>query len=206
MHTTTHIHTRRHATTHTYTHIGMQWHTHTHTHTCNDTHIHTHRHAHTHTQACNDTHIHKHPSMHPHTCSQLCVRGHGVRASTARGIWNVACLRHFGLLLRHYFHPRIDACRTSQKSAQYGVATISRLNKNIGLFCERALQKRRCSEKETYNFKEPTNRSHPIVSVLFDENWITSWLLKRYSNGICWSTGKRKSSSWKFLKSRICSH
>jgi len=45
----------------------------------------------------------------------------------------------------------------------YGVATISRLLKIIGLFCKRALEKRLYSAKETYNFKEPTNRSHPIV-------------------------------------------
>jgi len=46
----------------------------------------------------------------------------------------------------------------------YGVATISRLLKITGLFCKSALQKRRYSAKETYNFKEPTHRSHPIVS------------------------------------------
>jgi len=32
----------------------------------------------------------------------------------------------------------------------------------IGLFCKRALSKRRYSAKETCNFKEPTNRSRPI--------------------------------------------
>ena len=42
------------------------------------------------------------------------------------------------------------------------MATISRLLKSIGLFCKRALQKRPIFSKETYNFKEPTNRSHPI--------------------------------------------
>ena len=47
----------------------------------------------------------------------------------------------------------------------YGVATISRLPKIIGLFCKRALKKRRYSAKETYNFKEPTNRSHPILAL-----------------------------------------
>ena len=46
--------------------------------------------------------------------------------------------------------------------ARYGVASTSRLLKIIGLFCKRALLKRLCSTKETYNFKEPTNRSHPI--------------------------------------------
>ena len=44
----------------------------------------------------------------------------------------------------------------------YGVATISRLLKIIGLFCKRARLKRPYSAKETYNFREPTNRSHPI--------------------------------------------
>jgi len=34
--------------------------------------------------------------------------------------------------------------------------------KIIGLFCKRALQKRRYSAKETYNFIDPTDRSHPI--------------------------------------------
>ena len=40
----------------------------------------------------------------------------------------------------------------------YGVASISRLLEIIGLFCKRALQKRLYSAKETYHFKEPTNR------------------------------------------------
>ena len=45
----------------------------------------------------------------------------------------------------------------------YGVATISRMLKNIGLFCKRDLQKRPIFCKETYIFKHPTHRSHPIV-------------------------------------------
>ena len=44
----------------------------------------------------------------------------------------------------------------------YGVATISRMLKNIGLFCKRDLQKRPIFCKETYIFKHPTHRSHPI--------------------------------------------
>jgi len=49
----------------------------------------------------------------------------------------------------------------------YGVATSSRLLKSVGLFCKRALLKRRYSAKETYQFQEPTNRSHPIHIFLF---------------------------------------
>jgi len=48
---------------------------------------------------------------------------------------------------------------------QYGVATSSRLLKIISVSCERALWKWRSSAKETYNVKEPTNRSHPILSM-----------------------------------------
>ena len=50
----------------------------------------------------------------------------------------------------------------SQQRQSYEVATISRLPKNIGLFCKRALQKRLYSATETYMFKEPTNHSHSI--------------------------------------------
>jgi len=56
----------------------------------------------------------------------------------------------------------------------YGVATISRVLKTVGLFCKNALEKRRYSAKETYNFKEPTNRSHTIVD----------WLLRNSTWGI----------------------
>ena len=42
----------------------------------------------------------------------------------------------------------------------------SRLLKIVGLYCKKALQKRPIFSKETYNFKEPTTRSHPIVSSL----------------------------------------
>ena len=52
------------------------------------------------------------------------------------------------------------------KSTYYVVATIRRLLKTIGLFCKRALQKRLYSAKETCNFKERTNRSHPICGHL----------------------------------------
>ena len=48
--------------------------------------------------------------------------------------------------------------------SSYGMASVSRIDKIIGLFCKRALLKRRYSAKETYNFIDPTDRCHPIVS------------------------------------------
>jgi len=44
----------------------------------------------------------------------------------------------------------------------YGVATISRLLKIIGLFCRILSLLQVSFAKETYNFEEPTNRCHPI--------------------------------------------
>jgi len=46
----------------------------------------------------------------------------------------------------------------------YGVATISRLLKITGLFCRIQTLLQGSFAKETDNFKEPTNRSHPISS------------------------------------------
>jgi len=45
---------------------------------------------------------------------------------------------------------------------EYGVATVSRIDKIIGLFCKRALYKRQYSAEETYNLVDPTDRNHPI--------------------------------------------
>ena len=47
----------------------------------------------------------------------------------------------------------------------YGVATTSRLLKTVGLFCRISSLLQGSFAKETYNFKEPTNRSHPICII-----------------------------------------
>jgi len=47
----------------------------------------------------------------------------------------------------------------------YGVATISRLLKIIGLFCRISSLSLGSFAKETYHFKEPTNRSHQLPRV-----------------------------------------
>jgi len=47
----------------------------------------------------------------------------------------------------------------------YGVATIRRLLKIIGLFCRISSLLLGSFAKETYNFKQTTNRSHPVCRV-----------------------------------------
>jgi len=50
----------------------------------------------------------------------------------------------------------------TKKRMFYEVATISRLLKIIGLFCRISSLLQGSFATETYNLKEPTNRSHPI--------------------------------------------
>jgi len=59
----------------------------------------------------------------------------------------------------------VDYCKLSSEltfEISYGVATISRLLKMIGLFCRISSFLQVSFAKENYNFKEPTNRSHFI--------------------------------------------
>jgi len=51
----------------------------------------------------------------------------------------------------------------SMQSFLYGVATISRLLRMIGLFCRISSLLQGSFAKETYDFEEPTNHSHPIA-------------------------------------------
>jgi len=44
---------------------------------------------------------------------------------------------------------------------KYGVATVSRIDKIIGLFCRMLSLLEGSFAKETYNFIDPTDRSHP---------------------------------------------
>jgi len=46
----------------------------------------------------------------------------------------------------------------------HGVATISRLLEIIDLFYKKVHLKRLYSAKESYDFKDPTNCSHPICA------------------------------------------
>ena len=59
----------------------------------------------------------------------------------------------------------------------YGVAMISRLLKIIGLLCRISSLLLSSFAKEAYNFKEPTNRSHPINAYFNRSHPIpqTSW-------------------------------
>jgi len=73
-------------------------------------------------------------------------------------------------------HLTIVCCTLAPR---YGVAMISRLLQIIGLFCKRALYKRLCSANETYHFKEPTHRSHPIfIQIVTD-------ILYGFVEGVC---------------------
>ena len=48
----------------------------------------------------------------------------------------------------------------------YVVASMRRLLKTIGLYCRLSSILQDSFAKETYNFKEPTNQSHPICGYI----------------------------------------
>jgi len=78
-------------------------------------------------------------------------------------IWmQCMCVREVQELQEMRAHTYIHCCIPCKTSPLYGVALVSRIDKMIGLFCKRALQKRRYSAKETCHFIDPTDRSHPI--------------------------------------------
>jgi len=52
----------------------------------------------------------------------------------------------------------------------YGVATMSRLLKIIRLFCRIQSLLQGSFANETYNLKEPTNRSHPICLSFIEQH------------------------------------
>jgi len=69
------------------------------------------------------------------------------------------------------------------------VALVSRIDKIIGLFCKTGRWKRRYSAKETYNFIDPTDRSHPIVSLSWccdtqSHSYVCSWLNSTHMSAI----------------------
>ena len=62
----------------------------------------------------------------------------------------------------------------------YGVATVSRIDEIIGLFCKRDLSNRQYSAKETYHFIDPTDRSHPIVTLIHTPRHISMTMTFTY--------------------------
>jgi len=65
------------------------------------------------------------------------------------------------------------ACQTGQTATytinsyiHYGVARVSRIDKIIGIFCRISSLLWGSFAKETYNFIDPTNRSHPIYKYM----------------------------------------
>ena len=123
----------------------------------------THTRTHTHTHTHNES---RH--MYEYTCCGCSYRE-----------WVILCI--------FYLYERV-VCQSCQS---YGVATISRLLKTIGLFCRMSSLLRVSFAKEAYNFKEPTDRSPPIAVIsvqVSHDNRVMShiWLTRfTYTNKPC---------------------
>jgi len=92
---------------------------------------------------------------------------------TWHALFKLCCTHQWVVIWRHvnihvYTHTQVVSHTTRLihlcgADIGYGVALVSWIDGIIGLFCKRALWKRQYSAKETYNFIDPTKRSHPIA-------------------------------------------
>jgi len=78
-----------------------------------------------------------------------------------------------------WYHTGLSSHIWKDIAIWYGVATMSRRLKVTGLFCRISLLQGSFA-KETYNFKEPSNRSHPIVT------YVTKSSLRRAHLCLMW--------------------
>jgi len=127
-------------------HICVSSHSHTHTltrtHKCTHTHTHTYAHTHTHTRTREP---HRATLVFILICDTICDMTHWY-------MW-----RDWSKYVTWLVFRTDSVCLIC-----CGVATISRLLKMIGLFCRILSLLWVSFAKETYHFKEPTNRSHPM--------------------------------------------
>ena len=90
-----------------------------------------------------------------------------------------------GTLIATHVSKRETLIATHETTWEYGVATISRLLKVIGIFCRIMSLLYGSFAKETHNIMELTNRSHPIMSVVRDTltkcNTLNECLSRRFS-------------------------
>jgi len=107
------------------------------------------KHTHTHTRKQTHTHIHTHTHTQPQIRAHTRTHTHTHIIQTVQRVAKKNELRQ--RLVRLH---------------SYGMATISRLLKMIGLFCRTSSLLLVSFAKETYNFQEPTSHSHPIVTLL----------------------------------------
>ena len=70
-------------------------------------------------------------------------------------------MNHVTLRMNHVTL-RMNHVTLRMNHVTYGVAVVSRIDKIIGLFCRISSVFQGTFAKETYNFIDPTNQSHPI--------------------------------------------
>jgi len=196
-HTHARAHTHTHVHAHTHTHIRIYTCFWAHVYVCTYTHEHTPPPLHTHTpmytssghtriwgpvwafldlyhgwNCCSYIHIH----VNEYLCTYTPIHTYVIRMHMHTYKHVCTCCIHTCIHVNEWFFSESTAHAQAQYSSMYiyayGVATISRLLQMIGLFCKRTLWKRLYSAQETYDLKEPTNRSHPISISVIDSSVI----------------------------------
>jgi len=107
--------------------------------------------AHTYIHAYMHMHIHIRIHVNAHICLHIRIHMY------------IHIHVHIHILIHTHTHTHSHIyMQLDENIFSHGWAPISRILNIIGLFLQKRLWKRRYSATETYNFKEATNRSHPI--------------------------------------------
>jgi len=78
-------------------------------------------------------------------------------------IYELSLKKVLGFLVESFLELHLDVSTTEKDSNYwYGVATVSRIDTIIGLFCKILSHLQSFFTKETYNLIDLTNQSHPI--------------------------------------------
>jgi len=122
-----------------------------------------------------------------------CLRSHMFYALSRPEVYHYCIFMCVCVCVCMYVCQSLSESRIGSAYLQYGVATVSRIDKITGLFCNGALYKRRYSAKETYNFIDPTDRSHPIADPISDlEISIAKDMSETLPMGWLWLVGSIK--------------
>ena len=99
------------------------------------------------------------------TARSLCLCLHDRKESFVTNPWSHGVVTNDSFLsCRQRHRDCVSLCESFVTDYNlYGVATVSRIDKVIGLFCRISSLLYGSCAKATYNFIDPTSQSHPIV-------------------------------------------
>jgi len=102
--------------------------------------------------------------------------------------WSTRHTSFTGKEIKKLRKDRNEMCEVLGRGCWYGLASVRRIDKSIGLFCKRALYKRRYSAKETYNLIDPSERNEMYEVLGRGCRCCFAWDTTRWYALVCYMT------------------